>query len=364
MREYKTVADLKKCQSDIIIFGTGEVGKEAIDIFQKNDIKIACLCDNDVAKQGTKYNNLDILSFDNILNRYENPIFIVCILSNAIHVVEQIENIPNIHYYVLSCIHTLDIENLLLVSKDHVAKDREKMAKDKEFIKQFKDKHKGERCFIIGNGPSLKAEDLDKLKNEYTFASNFIFKINDQTDWRPSYYTTNDPWFCNSISKKNISQIIAEYKFLFTQIAQNQNLIFEFTFIEYNNPIRNSIDVNISLDMSKKAFAVRTITYFNIQLALYMGFAEIILLGIDHNYSKIKINHSDEIINTDCKKDHFYDDKNIYNVTDKDYGMLHYSELGYKKAKEHCDDNNIKILNATRGGKLEIFDRVEFDTLF
>ena len=59
-------------------------------------------------------------------------------------------------------------------------------------MKQFKDLYQGKRCFIIGNGPSLKADDLDCLKNEYTFAANRIYEILDKTDWRPWAYVVVD----------------------------------------------------------------------------------------------------------------------------------------------------------------------------
>jgi hypothetical protein len=62
----------------------------------------------------------------------------------------------------------------------------------KRYLKQFKNLHPGERCFIIGNGPSLTPEDLAKLKSEISFGSNKIYLAFDQTEWRPSYYVVED----------------------------------------------------------------------------------------------------------------------------------------------------------------------------
>lgn len=59
-------------------------------------------------------------------------------------------------------------------------------------ISGIKDVYKGKRCFIVGNGPSLRVDDLDKIKNEYSFASNKIYKIFDKTMWRPDYYVICD----------------------------------------------------------------------------------------------------------------------------------------------------------------------------
>ena len=71
--------------------------------------------------------------------------------------------------------------------------------------KALKNIHKGKRAFILGNGPSLEIEDLDKLKNEITFASNKIYLAFDQTDWRPTYYCVED-----LIVAQNNSDIISK----------------------------------------------------------------------------------------------------------------------------------------------------------
>jgi hypothetical protein len=59
-------------------------------------------------------------------------------------------------------------------------------------ISEFKNCHKGERIFILGNGPSLNEINLENLNNELTFAVNRINLIFDETDWRPTYYVFDD----------------------------------------------------------------------------------------------------------------------------------------------------------------------------
>ncbi len=49
-------------------------------------------------------------------------------------------------------------------------------------LSEYKDKYKGRSCFVIGTGPSLTVEDLNAIANEYTFASNSIFRYFDKTD--------------------------------------------------------------------------------------------------------------------------------------------------------------------------------------
>jgi len=61
-----------------------------------------------------------------------------------------------------------------------------------EKIKGFKNKHLGDRCFIIATGPSLTVEDLEKLRGEITIGMNSISKVGEKTDWRPIYYGIQD----------------------------------------------------------------------------------------------------------------------------------------------------------------------------
>ncbi len=62
-------------------------------------------------------------------------------------------------------------------------------------LRRFRNLHAGERCFVIGNGPSLAIADLERLTGEVTFASNKIYLLFEQTPWRPSYYVAEDDHF-------------------------------------------------------------------------------------------------------------------------------------------------------------------------
>jgi hypothetical protein len=57
---------------------------------------------------------------------------------------------------------------------------------------KFKNIHQEQRCFIVATGPSLTFEDLNLIKNEYSFGVNSIAKILDKTEWEPTYYGIQD----------------------------------------------------------------------------------------------------------------------------------------------------------------------------
>lgn len=88
-----------------------------------------------------------------------------------------------------------------------------------------------------------------------------------------------------------------------------------------------------------------------------MGFKEIYLLGVDHNYSVEKAPDG-RIISHGAKKDHFSDDDKVANIPE-----VFKSALSYEAAEKYAKTHGIKIYNATRGGKLETFERVDFDTI-
>ena len=89
-----------------------------------------------------------------------------------------------------------------------------------------------------------------------------------------------------------------------------------------------------------------------IQFAVYMGFSEIYLLGVDFNYS----NNNTEI-NAACYFDNRLYNNNLAYALPKPEVTL----ASYQTAREYCKNNGIKIYNATRGGKLEVFERINFD---
>ena len=124
----------------------------------------------------------------------------------------------------------------------------------------------------------------------------------------------------------------------------------------------NPLDVGFSDEIAKEIFCASTGMYTAAQLAAYMGFSEINLIGVDHHF-RTSVNNKGEIVIDDKVKDYFTDKYN----EDKDKLYIPNTEkstLTYVAMKRHCDQRGIRVYNATRGGKLEVFPRVEFDSLF
>ncbi len=235
-----------------------------------------------------------------------------------------------------------------------------------ELIKSLKNRYKNKRCFIIGNGPSLTIEDLNKLTGEYTFASNRIFSLYNKTDWRPTFYAIQDELVLQSIKAKlktiiNNSTIgfvsMKQFKECEKELINSKNHVW-FP-IRFAPPKKNIY--RFSNDVSKEVYEGLTITYSCIQLAVYMGFSEIYLLGVDHNYA-IEIDNDGNIIKKDSSVKNYFDGGEPV-VDNLNLPKVVEMTRAYLSAEKHSRRNGYRIYNATRGGKLEAFERVEFDEI-
>lgn len=233
---------------------------------------------------------------------------------------------------------------------------------DKNRFIELKNVANNKRCFIIGNGPSLKIEDLEKLKYEDTFAVNRIYKIFGKTKWRPTYYCSHDTKILNEIIY-DLDNELKSCKIIFLNSSFKGKIQFILCKSPYyffgvqkefypNKP-------NFSEKVEKGLYEGYTVIYTCIQLAVYMGYKEIYLLGLDHSYNLVKM--ADGTIKEEEGKANY-----MQGVEGKNYFLpqLEKTELSYKKAREVCEAKNILIKNATRGGKLEVFERINFDNLF
>lgn len=236
-------------------------------------------------------------------------------------------------------------------------------SKDAKKIRPFHMKYKGERCFIIGNGPSLTASDLERLKNEHCFAANKIYHMFNQTEWRPEFYFCVDSFVLNDC-KDQIQALDLPY--IFIQLEGKKHHLNNPDIIYINNYLPFLVSrykrvkgLKVSKDVSHHFVGGESVTFNSIQMAIYMGFKEIYLFGVDHDYSK-KIDSKGRVTVNPKVKDYFGGIKTeSYNVQ-----TFETVNAAYRAAEQYCKNTGVRIFNATRGGKLDLFERVDYDSLF
>ncbi len=221
-------------------------------------------------------------------------------------------------------------------------------------MKQFKNRHAGQRCFIIGNGPSLRQMDLSPLKDEWTFGSNRIYLLFPKLGFPTSFLVS-----INRLVLEQCVQDIAALtipKFLSWDardvLPEDEKTIF----------VRINHDVGFSAQPARGFCPGATVTFTSMQLAYYMGFSAVYLIGVDHSFATKGPAH--ELVVSDGGDPNHFDPDYFGKGFRWQLPDLEMSELAYRIAKFQFENHNREIFDATVGGKLDLFTKVDFNSLF
>lgn len=220
-------------------------------------------------------------------------------------------------------------------------------------------KYRGKMAVVIGNGPSLEISDLHRLINVVTIASNRIFLAYENTIWRPTYLTVADRlvWEKNYQTYRDMSLDVVIPSFLPKYPGVKEVCFRDLGSCESAKGIPFSDNGLIGF------YGASTVTYYNLQIAAHLGCNPIYLIGCDHFYAGEKNVVSENAVIITNIKNHFHPDyrKQGELVNPAPIDLM---DLAYRYAREWSDQSGVKILNATRGGYLEAFNRVSFDDVF
>jgi hypothetical protein len=219
----------------------------------------------------------------------------------------------------------------------------------------LKDLHRGQRAFIIGNGPSLKLTDLSRLRDEYTFGMNRFYLLFDELGFTTSYYL--------AINSLVIEQCAEELRRLSMPvflswrsrrlIQPTENMIFLHT--TYTGP-------KFADDVRGRVWEGATVTYVALQLAFHMGFEQVILIGIDHSFTT-QGKPNTTVVSQGDDPNHF-DSRYFGKGFRWQLPDLETSERAYRMARDAYHRAGRQVLDATIGGKLTIFPKVTYADLF
>jgi hypothetical protein len=236
-------------------------------------------------------------------------------------------------------------------------------------LRKLKDRHAGKRCFIIGNGPSIKEQNLLPLKDEYTFAVNWFVLHPHFQELDIKYFCVSDPWllWARGEAAADLMCPLSESKStLFFErrgrpVIERSGLFLDrelyYLWMHWNTKVESGV---MSLDIADRVLHGRSVIInFCIPVAYYMGFSKIYLLGCDANWTISKPPTQ--------RQDYFYDERRVHR-----YGVFHTPEeeaaifnvlgnwAGVKKVFEQTD---CKIFNAGTGGNLNFFPRVPLENV-
>ena len=231
----------------------------------------------------------------------------------------------------------------------------EKTLQNRKKLLKFKDIHKGKRCFIVANGPSLKKTDLSLLNDEITIGMNRIYLMKDVNGFQPNYLVVAD-------MEVQLKQFPEEYNEVNLTRFYNWNLRRLFTESENLIFFKESFNPDFRPDFLGRIGTGKSVTFACIQLAFFMGFSEVILIGKDHHYKISGTPHISVNANGN-EENHFI--KGYYKKGMKwDIPNHIGEEYSYLKARKAFEKAGRKILDATIEGHLQVFEKVDYYSLF
>lgn len=219
----------------------------------------------------------------------------------------------------------------------------------------LKDSQRGKRAFILGNGPSLRNTDVSRLKNELTFGMNRVYLAFPEWGFATSYFVCVNDLVIEQTAPE--IQSLQMPKFLSWRSRRYVQLDAQTMFLHstYDGP-------TFATDARRRLWEGATVTYVALQLAYYIGFETVILIGVDHSFSS-KGAPNTTVVSQGEDRDHF---NAGYFGTGFRWQLpdLETSERSYEMARQAFEADGRRVLDATIGGKLTVFPKVEYNSLF
>lgn len=240
------------------------------------------------------------------------------------------------------------------------------VSRNERKLAALRNKHAGERCIIIGGGPSLKRMELAKLRDEVTFGVNGFFHLHDELGYLPTYYVVEDRLVAED-NFRDINAMSGTTKIfpedLRYRLAPSEETIFVRFERFYDDPDEPGPDFpRFHPKGSLRFYWGGTVSYLNLQLAYFLGFSEVYLIGMDMTYS-VPSGQSSNVITSQS------DDTNHVHPAWFGPGKRWHDprvdrmQQAFERSKQAFEDDGRKVFNATIGGKLEVFPRIDLSSV-
>jgi len=223
-------------------------------------------------------------------------------------------------------------------------------------LSSLREAYRGERCFVIGNGPSLRKTDLTRIKREHTFGLNRLYLLFPELGFHTRFLVAINRLVLEQVGHELLKfpgpLFIPWSSRSYLPATPATNLHFVQT--GCTRPSFNG-------DSRRPLWSGTTVTYVALQLAYHMGFEQVILVGVDHSFIAEGPPHK-EVTSEGDDPNHFAPDyfgKGFrWNLPD-----LATSERAYAMARDAYQAAGRQVLDATIEGKLQVFPKVAYDSL-
>jgi hypothetical protein len=240
----------------------------------------------------------------------------------------------------------------------------------------WRDRYHGRRCFILAAGPSINDMDLLPLAGEIVFTVSNFFVHKDYAAINPMFHCV--PKFCSPpFSEADAVRWFREmherigaasvFLDLGDRATVQRHGLFKGRDVFYLYTTGAWEDLHrLGLDLSRPVPGIVGVTVMVLMIAMYMGFSEIYLVGCDHDW-----------LREYGVSRHFYrvDERTYGKGSQAAYGEEHWPPYDegaasivalwqqYKALQRLAEERGVRVLNATVGGCLDVFERVDFDAL-
>ena len=214
----------------------------------------------------------------------------------------------------------------------------------------MRDCHRGERCIVLGNGPSLNCVDFAALRGETIFGLNRIYLKFDAIGYETDYLVC--------INKHVLSQFAADFRAL---------TCVRFLAPDPRNLFRPGERLLVVPTLHTAGFARNptlrgaheggTVTFVALQLAYFMGFAEVVLVGVDHRFTRTGA--ANELVTSTSEDPDHFDPAYFGPGVSWQHPDLAASERSFAIAQREYEAAGRRIVDATVGGNLQVFPKAD-----
>ena len=264
------------------------------------------------------------------------------------------------------------------LAEQRLAHERSFVESDEwEKVLAMKDIHKGKRAFVLGNGPSINLQDLTLLRDEITFVANWFINHKRFRRINPTYYCVSSHEMFGGWGKA--PELNADFARLVAEKQTEQTFFFSNRFAPYLRQLGLVPDARLrSLIFDRPKFLIEEIgtqnydlnrcmddgytvlLTFCVPLCVHFGITDIYLLGCDCDYG---------LTTASDPKAYFYRPEQHTSATTSFNSLVRIWTPGgpifqtYEIVANEAEKRGTRMWNATRGGRLELLPRVEYETL-